>query len=350
MKRILWIMAMAVMGFAACQDNEGPDYTKPAVGEAPDFIDSRDGKIYKCVEIGGQIWMAENLAYHVKGVDNNMDCRTWKEEIYNNPKDSVKVEGELLASAIKEAAVNGDMPDPMLTPLPFLPSYKKKFSEYFSWDPREGSVEQVFNNCLAVVAAEDKDKVPEMQVCFEKIEEGLVLEKFSKDLDAFFSLAEDGNGNYSGIYGLLYSLEGAKKAVPTEGGWRLPTDTDWKKLEEYLGMPEEEIEKSDTWRGTVEGEFLKKGEHGIGFDALYGGGKLYAESYSKWTDMDTYNRDGQNAYFWTSEKMQVNDSTTYGMFRSVAVFSEQILRSRTFLENKDKHPVLFSVRLVKDKE
>ena len=52
MKRILWIMAMAVMGFAACQDNEGPDYTKPAVGEAPDFIDSRDGKIYMRVAAG----------------------------------------------------------------------------------------------------------------------------------------------------------------------------------------------------------------------------------------------------------------------------------------------------------
>lgn len=57
------------------------DYTAPQMGE---MTDARDGKKYKTVKIGDQIWMAENLAfeYKVKGlpygnVCNKDECKTY---------------------------------------------------------------------------------------------------------------------------------------------------------------------------------------------------------------------------------------------------------------------------------
>lgn len=40
---------------------------------------------------------------------------------------------------------------------------------------------------------------------------------------------------------------------------RLPTDDDWKKLEKTLGMSVSEINMSDEWRGSYEGDLLKEG-------------------------------------------------------------------------------------------
>lgn len=48
------------------------------------------------------------------------------------------------------------------------------------------------------------------------------------------------------VFGKLYTWEGAVKFTPE--GWRLPTDEDWKILERYLGMNEEEA-SSVGWRG-----------------------------------------------------------------------------------------------------
>jgi len=37
------------------------------IGANCTLTDNRDGKVYKCVEIGGQVWMAENLKYNASG-------------------------------------------------------------------------------------------------------------------------------------------------------------------------------------------------------------------------------------------------------------------------------------------
>jgi uncharacterized protein (TIGR02145 family) len=64
------------------------------------------------------------------------------------------------------------------------------------------------------------------------------------------------NNNIEGTEMLYnyYVLSTGKKYVPE--GWRVPTDEDWKKLEEYLGMSVAEIEQTN-WRGTDQGDQLK---------------------------------------------------------------------------------------------
>ena len=58
MKKIVLLLSIGLLLFS-CGPQENPD---PGIVFGS-FTDSRDGKVYKTVTIGEQLWMAENLAY-----------------------------------------------------------------------------------------------------------------------------------------------------------------------------------------------------------------------------------------------------------------------------------------------
>jgi uncharacterized protein (TIGR02145 family) len=73
-------------------------------------------------------------------------------------------------------------------------------------------------------------------------------------------------------------MDGMQGVCPA--GWHLPSDEEWKKLEESLGMSESVIDLTG-WRGTDQGTQLKStegwnskgnGDNSSGFSGLPGGG------------------------------------------------------------------------------
>ena len=330
MRKILFCSLLVILGNIACEDEARTIPEISGVQQAEVWVDSRDGKSYDCIEIGDQIWLAENLSYFV--VENEiLNCRTFGES-YLSQEDFM----DNVREPFKEAIRASGLQDPDGLGLLDRPSMK-----YPTWVNDAATLDEVIAQAEA-----DETFTDEWIRVFKETRDSLL----SVVVENHFAEAEADNGYYSEKYGLLYSYDAALKAVPSEGGWRLPEDEDWKKLERYLGMSEEEIAKDNAWRGDIQGVYLKEGsEYSIGFNALYGGGKLYVPTYDSNSDDDTYTRQGQNAYFWTSEKLTESDSIPLGMIRSVAIFNEQILRTTTRIVNDSGQPTMFSVRLVKDK-
>jgi len=100
-------------------------------------------------------------------------------------------------------------------------------------------------------------------------------------------------------YGLLYNWYAVNDGRGlTPEGWHVPSDEEWKILEMYLGMSQEEANKTG-WRGTNEGSKMK--EEGIshwksftnesGFSALPGG---YRDHNGNFYHMGGY------ALFWSA--------------------------------------------------
>jgi uncharacterized protein (TIGR02145 family) len=52
-------------------------------------------------------------------------------------------------------------------------------------------------------------------------------------------------------YGRLYNYQEAKTVCPQ--GWRLPSEADWRELEQQFGMEKSQMEAFRRWRGTTEG-------------------------------------------------------------------------------------------------
>ncbi|HBB91785.1 MAG: hypothetical protein A2X22_08160 [Bacteroidetes bacterium GWF2_49_14] len=141
-------------------------------------------------------------------------------------------------------------------------------------------------------------------------------------------------GNYN-QYGVLYNWPAAVSACPP--GWHLPSDAEWKQLEQYLGMTTTDAEGVNfRYTGEV-GKSLKaqsgwnNNGNGVsdGFNALPGGIRIKG---------GTFEDIGDFAGFWTSDGSDLHRGTYRGLFN----FNAGIYRNYWFYSGG------FSVRCIRD--
>lgn len=320
-----WIIMLACLPMLwACDTNEmsGPVYDPSDIQPVDSFLDVRDGQKYGCVRIGNQIWMTRNLAYYLPEGSYG-DCCTWDEKKLK--LDDVKISVEDWCNCAQ--AVLDD------------PAY--------DWAAQGVNVDEIRDLLTWVV----DDYTAEYMLSTFQTGYPAFYEVFSQKLDEAtvaavpqYALphtqeAESKNGGYAAEYGYLYGYNAALKAVPE--GWRLPTDEDWCNLERTLGMSESEIKKFHVWRGNGQGDLLKYGG-AAGFYTRLGGGNVFDTS-----NAPVYIRKEENAYFWSSTKIAENDSTELAIIRSIAIFSDGILRTTSRIDNGYRS-MMYSVRCVKD--
>ncbi|MCX6225900.1 MAG: T9SS type A sorting domain-containing protein [Bacteroidia bacterium] len=113
--------------------------------------------------------------------------------------------------------------------------------------------------------------------------------------------------NYA-TYGVLYTWESAKTACPPD--WHLPTDLDWKIMEKYLGMSDNDVNlTSDRKSGAVGSQLKENGtSHWLGFNtgasnlsgfnALPGGYRYYLGSPFY---QGSFTMLGNYASFWSAD-------------------------------------------------
>ena len=126
---------------------------------------------------------------------------------------------------------------------------------------------------------------------------------YVNDYDGTDVLVAKETTNYKN-YGVLYNLTAAMTACP--GGWHLPSDAEWKQLELYLGMPQEQLdlvghrgEEANVGmklreEGTSHWNYLIAGTYNeSGFTALPGGERNYNDSFYG---------PGHEGYWWCSRE------------------------------------------------
>jgi uncharacterized protein (TIGR02145 family) len=148
--------------------------------------------------------------------------------------------------------------------------------------------------------------------------------------------------NNTSAPGLLYNWHAVNQQL-APAGWHIPTDAEWKKLEEYLGMPGTELSQNG-WRGNQGTKLKKEGTSGwsssdaqwptneSGFTALAGSCRLFN---GVWGDPGLF----ATGFWWTSTQSLHGDQAYYRYLDS-----KQSGVFRSYCDKKYG----FSVRCIKD--
>lgn len=137
-------------------------------------------------------------------------------------------------------------------------------------------------------------------------------------------------------YGMYYTLSGARAACPD--GWRLPTDDDWKSLEEATGMSRKDVGRTG-WRGSSAWSLLATKEHDSYARMLLGG---YV-TYHTYTNLRNFSRlKGAWGFYWTSTLDPDKEGDFY-YYRKFAYNRDGVCR-----ESMEPEGQMLSVRYVRD--
>ena len=328
MKKFIWIL-LGIVLLWNCKEDEG-EIVAPE-GVVSEFTDARDSKVYRCVTIGEQTWMAENLAYRLPmgSVDG---CFTYLERVVDTGR--IQPTFADFKAEVRQAIAEGKYSDEVVAgPWTVVDMVEMYLDEDYS-----PTMDVFFSNLEELV-----EWYSAMQSALDlsiELRDGMKPKAIVKAVETGLTSAESDNGDYSLVNGFLYTYEAAQKVVPE--GWRLPTDEDWKKLETNLGMNDKELDVLDEWRDAEIGRLLK--DERTGFNPAYGGAKVYGQfnSFGRYPELYPYINKGTNAYFWSSSTFQQNDSTQVAIIRSLSQWDDRILRGTSNLQ------AAYSIRCIKE--
>ena len=136
-----------------------------------------------------------------------------------------------------------------------------------------------------------------------------VIEKYCYDNNPV--LCEKYGGLYQWDEAMQYSTQESSQGI-CPAGWHIPSDSEWKILELFLGMSREDANEK-LWRGIDQGVLIQPGGE-TGFEALRGGNRFLAGSFSQI---------GSAGYFWTS----TGTEGRHAWRRGVNINEEGIYRS-----------------------
>ena len=113
-----------------------------------------------------------------------------------------------------------------------------------------------------------------------------IIEKYCYDNNPV--LCDKYGGLYQWDEAMQYSTQESLQGICPEG-WHIPSDSEWKILELFLGMSREDTNEI-LWRGIDLGVLIQPGGES-GFEALRGGNRFL---------VGTFSQIGNTGYFWTS--------------------------------------------------